>query len=83
MQCFFFPYFKLGNNLEVLVSLSNTLSNNSYILFSTSSFNLSVSIISSFSGNFDSLSFSKSCGFSKNLYLSYKVVKFTSNFSKI
>ena len=79
----FFPNFKLGNNLEVLVSLSNTLSNNSYILFSTSSFNLSISIISSFSGNSDSLSFSKSCGFSKTLYLSYKVVKFTSNFSKI
>ena len=65
-----FLYLKSVNNLEILVSLFYKWSNNSSLLFSTSSFNLSISFIFTFANNLNSLSFSKSCGFLQNLLFS-------------
>ena len=64
MQCIFFSYSKSINNLEILVSPSNSLSS----LFLTSLFNFSISFIAD---NPNSLSFSK---FLKLSHLSIKVV---------
>ena len=75
-NAFPFSYPKSVNNLEILVSLSNKRSNNSSLLFSTSSFNFFISFIFSFADNLNFLSFSKSYHFSQNLHLSPKVVKF-------
>ena len=67
-------YSKSANNFKILVSPSNKWCNNSSLLFSTSSFNLSVSFIFTFTENLNSLSFSKSLSFLQNLHLSSKVV---------
>ena len=71
-----FLYFKSVNSLEILVSPSSF--NNSPSLYLNFSFNYSISFIFSCAYFFFSLPSSKSCGFSKNLYLSSKVVKFAS-----
>ena len=52
-----FSYSKPVNNLEILDSEYNKRSNNSSLLFLTSSFNLSISFIFSFPNNLTSLSF--------------------------
>ena len=79
----YFSYFESVNNLEMLVSPSNKQSNNSSLLFLTSSFNPSISFVFYFANNLNSLSFSKSFSFLQDLDLHSTVVKFTSNFSKV
>ena len=68
-------YSKSVNNLETLVSPSNTWSNKSFSLFSTSSFKPSILFSFSLADNFNSLSFLKSCDFSQMYILVLKSLK--------
>ena len=72
-----FSDFKSVNNLDILFSLSKELSNNSSLLYLASSLSLFISSILFFADNPNSITISQ------NLHLSSKVVKSTSNFSKI